>query len=200
MGYHSQESLKTPGKYANTIEGLLGPYMSPRLSEAAWLYQEVFPLERVCGQKRESLAPFSSVMQNLSKARDGPALPVHDFRAGWRLELPAKEPAALRRLGSPELGVVGSSWLSAECPREEELVLELPASALSQNSMFAFSFSQLSCAWWKWSGLSITQRRDSKESKSVDSGTGSNSNALYELCGLGPVAMPLCSSVPSFLE
>lgn len=45
MGYHSQESLTTPCKYADMIQGWLDPPMSPRLSEAAWLYQEIFPLE-----------------------------------------------------------------------------------------------------------------------------------------------------------
>lgn len=97
-------------------------------------------------------------------------------------------------------GGSGPSWPSAECSREEELVAEPPAPGLSQNSLFALSFSHLSCAWQKWSGLSLPKQRDSKESKSVDPGTGSNRNAVYELCGLGPVATPLCSSVSSFLE
>lgn len=47
---------------------------------------------------------FSNVKENPVEAGDGQALPVHDFRAGWRPELPAKRPCTPEWFGQCRAG------------------------------------------------------------------------------------------------
>lgn len=104
-----------------------------------------------------------------------------------------QEPVAQRSsLGNSGLGVV---------PLGPGLTVRGRKNFLSLDSLrilcLYFHFYTQGVADGKW--LSVTKRRHSKEIKAVDSGAGSNSSAVTEeLCGIGQVAIPLCSSVPHF--